>query len=105
MERLAPENWLPDWASGKVNNHTFNGYRILKGQLNTKDGRRTGNAVVVSHHYRHRNYVTRVITDAGNSMFLSENEIEELFYEPEYIMTEYLPAVKALLQEEADSNG
>jgi hypothetical protein len=38
-------------------------------------------------------------------MFLSENEIEELFYEPEYIMTEYLPAVKALLQEEADSNG
>lgn len=96
--------FAPEWVESEIDNEKFNGYRAIKGQLRTKDGRRTGNAVVVAHTIRFGVYVTKVITDAGNIMFLTENEMVQLFYVPKYVMTDFLPGVYIALEEEAESN-
>lgn len=56
--------------------------------LPTRDGRRMGNSHIVSIHPSPRgrmglNYL--ILTDAGNSIVLSEPEINEYFYPPEYV--------------------
>tara|TARA_R110000823_G_scaffold7901_1_gene28487 strand:- start:1504 stop:1839 length:336 start_codon:yes stop_codon:yes gene_type:complete len=104
IDAFAPEEYIPEWAEAKIDNKMWNGYRAIRGQLSTKDGRRTGNAVVVSHETRHGIFVTRVITDAGNCMYLTNNEIVELFYEPRYVMKAFMAAVQEILIMESAAN-
>lgn len=80
--------WLPDWAVGETTGI------CIGAQLPTKDGRRTGNAVVTGR--KHHTWLTSttyggvrswtVLTDAGNSLVLSDEEIKELFYDPKWVM-------------------
>ncbi len=72
----------PDWAIGTTN-------EIQPGaQLCTRDGRRTGNAVVTGPLQLsiHGTFFWPVITDAGNVMRLTTSEIDELFYPPKWLM-------------------
>lgn len=95
------EEPLPHWASGKTT------YLCLDCQLPTKDGRRIGNAVIYrlelmdTHRAQRLNILQEsnkvfyhIVTDAGNTMVLTNKEVEELFYapseeEPCYVMKEY----------------
>lgn len=80
-------DWWPEWVKGRVED----GKIVLGAQLPTKDGRRVGNAVVYAltgtidlngegHH------VYEIITDAGSSIKMTEAEIAEVFYAPEWII-------------------
>jgi hypothetical protein len=78
MNELAPEFW-PNWATGMAGNI------CIGAQLCTRDGRRTGNAVVTR--LMDSNSGTwQVLTDAGNTIFLNEKEIKESFYPPRWTM-------------------
>lgn len=73
---------LPHWAIGFANGKISEG-----AQLCTKDGRKTGNAVVFDIEMFPDNTLRAcVITDYANVMVLSEAEIQELFHPPKYIM-------------------
>lgn len=81
-------DWLPDWAIAKAN-----GKLVVGASLPTKDGRRTGNAVVATTIDADEAYATCpklyvVVTDMGNMMTLTEDEVSELFYEPTYVRHE-----------------
>lgn len=98
IEHLADnydENWLPEWAKKRSS-----GYQEINSALQTRDGRRTGNAVVVGHMVRHGVGVAQIVTDAGNIIYLTPNEMEELFYPPQYVMLTLLPAHETALYEE-----
>lgn len=72
----------PEWAIG-----TTQSWTVVGAQLRTRDGRRTGNAVVVNFPvYQHDLELAEVVTDAGTQMFLTEREMEEFFYQPEWCM-------------------
>lgn len=68
---------LPEWAIGFAKGN----YKTLGAQLCTRDGRKMGNAFIMS---IDDNY--HVMTDMGNVLVLTENEIKELFYPPKYYM-------------------
>jgi len=68
----------PSWAKDLAD-----GYMCLGAALPTRDGRRTGNATLVS---VNPDGTAKVLTDAGNRMVLTHNELEELFYEPVWTM-------------------
>jgi len=54
-------------------------------QLLTRDGRKTGNAHISGPvEERHGLKVWPILTDFGNEMCLTEKEIDELFYPPEW---------------------
>lgn len=73
---------LPEWAIARTSLLT-----TIGAQLRTKDGRRCGNAVTVEFPIEsHGLILAKVITDAGSEMLLTENELGELFYQPEYVM-------------------
>lgn len=86
---------LPGWAVGLTDQ-----YMTLGAQLCTRDGRRTGNAVVVDIEARPLFLalmgtvfkvedgfkVAIVLTDMGNQMTLNEAELAEMFYQPKYII-------------------
>ena len=57
-------------------------------QLSTKDGRKCGNAVIVELVFSvlKRSHAWVVVTDAGNEMTLTYNELNELFHPPEWRM-------------------
>lgn len=74
---------LPDWAVDRVSQ----GFPASS-QLLTRDGRKTGNAYLwewTKSHYQTCD-VAVVVTDAGNIMRLTQNELTELFHEPWYTM-------------------
>lgn len=79
------EGPLPHWATGRTN-----GQLRIGAQLCTRDGRRTGNAVVLDMTYGaltdppQRLFV--VVTDAGTPAYLTEDEVMAMFYPPEYVM-------------------
>lgn len=73
---------IPPWACGYAYAYTDVG-----AQLCTRDGRRVGNAVVLSV----TNDVAVVITDAGNKFSLKLTELEELFHKPRYVMKQTPP--------------
>lgn len=87
---------MPEWASG----HAGGNYTALHAALPTKDGRRTGNAVMVGlsdRQWEQAAITYKVVTDAGNILRVNENELKELFHPPEYLMRTLLPAhIKAL---------
>lgn len=73
---------LPEWAVSRTSHST-----TIGAQLRTKDGRACGNAVTVEFPIESRGLIlAKVITDAGTEMLLTENELDELFYQPEYVM-------------------
>lgn len=84
---------LPPWASSRATG----GYTDLMASLPTKDGRLTGNAVIVWRGTRYGIDVTQVVTDAGNSLYLTDNELVELFHPPVYVMASLLPAHREAL--------
>ncbi len=57
-------------------------------QLLTRDGRRIGNAVIFKIDYSSQHNLTlfHIVTDAGNILTLTFNEMNEMFYEPKWIM-------------------
>jgi hypothetical protein len=79
---------MPHWAIGSTTSI------CVGAQLLTKDGRHTGNAVVTGrkHHTGLKNTTYggvrswTVLTDAGNSLVLSDEEIKQLFYAPQWVM-------------------
>lgn len=74
---------LPSWATGHAKSYTDAG-----AQLCTKDGTKTGNAILLemSDSDATGSVAFKVVTDAGNSMHLTETEIKELFQEPRFTM-------------------
>lgn len=95
---------LPHWAIKP----SLGSYYELMGSLPTKDGRRTGNAVVVD--VIEKTYkctedqifkLIKVVTDAGNILLLTELEAEELFHRPQYVMMNMLKAHCQALEDEA----
>lgn len=83
------EEPLPDWAKGSADGD----YELLKACLPTRDGRRTGNAIVAC---KLINGFTDdplylCITDAGNPIRATLNEMKELWYPPEYVAKFFLP--------------
>jgi hypothetical protein len=79
------EKPLPHWAIGEAN-----GLLQVGAQLCTRDGRKTGNGVIVSaEEYQFRDYkdiLFKVLSDAGNTLALNTVEVFELFYPPKYLM-------------------
>jgi len=69
----------PNWATGAT------GSICIGAQLCTKDGRRTGNAVVTER-IEGKDAAWEVLTDAGNTIIVNEEEINELFYCPRWTM-------------------
>lgn len=74
---------IPHWA---INN--CDGTYVLGAQLPTRDGRRCGNAHII--HIEPAIWdksvsVHTVLTDAGNEMRLTADEINELFHPPKWI--------------------
>lgn len=79
---MTQEEWdacepLPEWAVRRATGDYFEQCAALP----TRDGRRTGNATVISVD----NGVALVRTDAGNEMRLTQNELEELFWPPVFV--------------------
>lgn len=90
------EDQLPEWATA----HARGDYTLKNCALPTKDGRITGNAVNVGSEMRHSHLCYKVITDAGNILFLVQSEMEHMFHPPEFIMRDLLVTHhKALLDE------
>ena len=90
MNETTDENFwtdgLPYWAE-KLSSGS---YMEDGAQLSTRDGRRIGNAVIILiyNHYGLKEEVAVCITDAGNVLRLTNNELKEIFYPPKYIMKE-----------------
>lgn len=85
------ESQLPEWAISRARGQLVEG-----AQLPTRDGRRMGNAHILKivpgiAGVPSLNYL--ILTDAGNTMVMSENELEAQFYPPEYV-----GEVKAILR-------
>lgn len=82
------DNILPPWASAK---NKEGDYTIPFSILPTKDGRRTGNAVMLKPIERSLTIggqvlqVYLVVTDVGNFINLTLPELQELFYLPKWI--------------------
>lgn len=98
------EEPLPEWAL------TFaKDYETQFAALPTRDGRVTGNGVVVDFiqriyfygtTYQSQEMLTKVVTDAGNIIFCTGKELRELFHPPKWVMRNLLPAhVQALSDE------
>lgn len=75
---------IPDWAARLIGTDE-DGYLIEYAQLMSRDGRRTGNAVIRKVEPL-TEWVITVVTDMGNELVLTRGEAEELFFEPVYIM-------------------
>lgn len=85
------ESMLPEWAIARARGQLVEG-----AQLPTKDGRRMGNAHILKivpgiKGVPSLNYL--ILTDAGNTVVMSENEIQAQFYPPEYVSS-----VKSILK-------
>lgn len=75
---------LPDWAEAAIQKGV-DPYLVERAQLMTRDGRRTGNAVIRKVELLTK-WVITVVTDMGNELALTRREAEELFFEPVYVM-------------------
>lgn len=91
---------LPEWASSRVG--VRSPYKQHKASLPTRDGRVSGNAVVVRQIVKSHGVYTRIVTDAGNVMDLTDNEIESMFHPPEFIMEFFLSTHRTALIEKGE---
>jgi len=89
--------FLPMWSIGESDGSFRKPYTALM----TKDGRKIGNAVVVDDSVMKIGCdFIKIVTDAGTILLLTDNEIQDFFHTPQWIMRDILPAHKnALLQE------
>lgn len=87
MNELCFDPSLPDWASAHADGNWF-----PSAQLSTKDGRVTGNGVLMWWTISNGLPAAVIVTDAGNVIFASQNEMEEMFYPPQFLMREPLYA-------------
>lgn len=80
------EEPMPEWALHRASSKSF----VKMTQLNTRDGRETGNAVVFDISMDTATYEPRfhIITDAGNILTLTVDEMMDMFHEPEWVMKE-----------------
>lgn len=85
LEQLEAEiaDHLPDWAIARAHGELVEG-----AQLPTRDGRLMGNAHILKmvpglKGAPSLNYL--VLTDAGNTLVFSENELRSRFYPPEWV--------------------
>ena len=77
-----PEQELPSWAVG-INSDL----QLVPGaQLITKDARRHGNAAISCMHEDERGVVYCVVTDIGNHIRVSKDELNEMFEVGDYLM-------------------
>lgn len=78
------EQPLPEWATG----HTADGTWQVGAQMRTRDGRRTGNGVIVAMDGDFNLEACRisVITDSGNKVVFTPGEVMGHFYHPEWVM-------------------
>lgn len=74
---------LPEWATG-----TTDGIWEIGAQMRTRDGRRTGNGVIVAMDGDFNLEACRItiITDSGNKVVFTPGEVMGHFYHPEWIM-------------------
>lgn len=75
----------PHWAVGRTTDPMQVG-----AQLRTRDGRRVGNAVTAAVAERTEpdgGAIAHVLTDVGTQLMLNRAELQELFYEPEWLMS------------------
>lgn len=79
---------LPEWAEDYNRNFDL----VLRAQLCTKDGRRTGNARVVEiiddHPLFPKDRIYKVRTDVGTELNIVKSEVHEMFHVGMYIMKE-----------------
>lgn len=68
---------LPPWATGTTSDW------CVGAQCATRDGRRVGNAAIVSFEAPDR---WQAITDDGNWLTLNRAELDELFWPPQWVM-------------------
>lgn len=90
---------IPHWAKSKA----LGDYTLPNAALPTRDGRRTGNAVLIGlseRQWKDQPLTYVVVTDAGNILKVTLNEMTELFHPPEWVMTSLLPQHIAALQME-----
>ena len=90
---------MPEWAKAKAEGD----YTLPNAALPTRDGRRTGNAVTIGlsdRQWKDCDTTYMVITDAGNILRVTENEMKFYFHPPEYVMTDLLPAHINALKEQ-----
>lgn len=73
---------LPSWASGFTD--TFEVGAIIP----TKDGRKVGNAVIISSVTTNVDTFYTIKTDIGNVLTLTLKELESYFYPPTYLSKE-----------------
>ena len=75
---------LPCWAVGASNGN----FMEIGAVLPTRDGRRHGSSVVFSIAISEftEGVIAKVVTDSGNTMTMTRNELEASFYPPEFIM-------------------
>lgn len=78
---------IPDWASARAEGNFF-----PSAQLCTRDGRLTGNAVLMWWTIVNGMPAAVVSTDAGNTVIATQSELEGMFYSPEFLMREPLYA-------------
>ena len=85
MNREEFDILLPHWAIS-----VYTGVLVPGTQLSTKDGRRTGNAVVVSVEEVSSLFkswlIATIVTDIGNKLEMTTAEVESCFYEPKWVM-------------------
>lgn len=91
---------LPDWAES----YSPDGILCPGRQLCTKDGRRLGNAFITRELEPIPTLVLvavwEVVTDAGNVMKMTAQEIRELFYVGDYIANLHtIPGLRNLIRE------
>ena len=77
------EEPIPHWAARRSDGD----YMIMGTQLCTRDGRRTGNAMVMSVVAdAHLGALALCKTDAGNTLNITEGEAKEMFHKPTLIL-------------------
>lgn len=85
LEEMTRYYSLPSWADAKLN-----GEWVQFAQLQTKDGRRMGNAVVLAVDKEmwgdKEVELHTIITDFGNVLRLTEGELETQFHPPKWKM-------------------
>lgn len=85
------EDYLPDWAE----QHNKQRRLQVGAQLQTRDGRVTGNGRIYKvspSEYIGDMICYSVMTDAGNSLVLTDEEVHSMFYVGPYIIKEVSPA-------------
>ncbi|MDT3735536.1 MAG: hypothetical protein ROZ00_04875 [Denitratisoma sp.] len=77
----SPTEPMPGWATGEAASPMQMG-----AQLRTRDGRRIGNAVTVGMRELNGKTYAAVVTDAGTWLNLTNQELDQLFHPPQWLM-------------------